>query len=453
MADAYYVRIRGRVSGPFSTEKLMQLAQRGQLSRTHEVSEDSANWFSAGQLEQLFAKRAGTAKITPASMPQAAESTVTPPPASTSGWFVAIGGSKQGPFTENQLHSLIAAGNIDSMTLVWTEGYADWLPAATVPGLFSGHNGRQSHADEQLKWSELLPVFRLFNDGSWARPWVVCLAIALLFPLLVIEYQGVENVDLVGASVAFSLYFSLLWTAFFHWCIDPGRLGAIRLLGTWLLTATIGVLGVVLVQALALPIFIDGMAIDNEASLLKRVISWTLAVGVIEEAGKLAAVLLLTLRMPGSATPRTYAYLGVVSGLAFGTVEAIIYTYAYATEHAAGSGDSETSYGWLFMALITRWISLPLLHAIWTGIAGYFVGLSRKASQSHWKWILFGLTVVALLHGIYDVGAGDERYSWLALSTATVSLALFIGYLRSEELLVDKIRSHESSRRTQSVAS
>ena len=55
MEDQLYVRIRGRVQGPFDTEKLRALVRRGQLSRMHEVSNDGNDWKQASEYSELFA--------------------------------------------------------------------------------------------------------------------------------------------------------------------------------------------------------------------------------------------------------------------------------------------------------------------------------------------------------------------------------------------------------------
>jgi hypothetical protein len=54
MDNQYYIRIRGRVLGPYDMEKLQALVRRGQLSRIHEISGDGVNWLPAPTLPGLF---------------------------------------------------------------------------------------------------------------------------------------------------------------------------------------------------------------------------------------------------------------------------------------------------------------------------------------------------------------------------------------------------------------
>lgn len=43
-------------------------------------------------------------------------------------WYYAQGDQRQGPISEQELDTLIAAGTVTDNTLVWREGMADWLP-------------------------------------------------------------------------------------------------------------------------------------------------------------------------------------------------------------------------------------------------------------------------------------------------------------------------------------
>ena len=55
MADeAFYVRVRGKISGPFDIPTLQKLVRRGELSRIHEISRDRTAWSTAGEFEDLF---------------------------------------------------------------------------------------------------------------------------------------------------------------------------------------------------------------------------------------------------------------------------------------------------------------------------------------------------------------------------------------------------------------
>ncbi len=50
-------------------------------------------------------------------------------------WHCFVGGQQYGPLGEDVLRSWIAEGRVRPTDLVWSEGMAQWAPAASVPGL------------------------------------------------------------------------------------------------------------------------------------------------------------------------------------------------------------------------------------------------------------------------------------------------------------------------------
>jgi hypothetical protein len=53
-------------------------------------------------------------------------------------WYTAIGGRQEGPFSDERLRQLIAAGTVRADSLVWCDGMSNWAKAAEIPGLMSG---------------------------------------------------------------------------------------------------------------------------------------------------------------------------------------------------------------------------------------------------------------------------------------------------------------------------
>jgi membrane protease subunit (stomatin/prohibitin family) len=67
--------------------------------------------------------------------PPGAAAAPPPPPALL--FHISQGGQSQGPFTLNQLSEAVAHGRLNAATLVWSAGFASWLPAGQVPALQS----------------------------------------------------------------------------------------------------------------------------------------------------------------------------------------------------------------------------------------------------------------------------------------------------------------------------
>lgn len=50
-------------------------------------------------------------------------------------WYVAVNGQQQGPFSQVQVQQGIQSGVYKSETMVWRQGFQDWLPVSSVPEL------------------------------------------------------------------------------------------------------------------------------------------------------------------------------------------------------------------------------------------------------------------------------------------------------------------------------
>ncbi|MCW5200020.1 TIGR00266 family protein [Desulfobulbus sp. F1] len=61
-------------------------------------------------------------------------------------WYVGVNGQTVGPFSQDQLLAGLRSGQYNSVTMVWREGFSDWLPIAQVAELAnpSAAAGRQA---------------------------------------------------------------------------------------------------------------------------------------------------------------------------------------------------------------------------------------------------------------------------------------------------------------------
>jgi uncharacterized RDD family membrane protein YckC len=150
----YYIRVRGRVQGPFDLDQLKKLRQRGQFSRAHEVSTDQASWQSASILDAVFAapKRAAPAKVEPAIEEYsevAATGEAVPKPLTSSSptkptWHYTVGEEQYGPVTLLELRKLVAGGEVMETDLVWKEGMPDWTAVIDLDELNPSRSGPSS---------------------------------------------------------------------------------------------------------------------------------------------------------------------------------------------------------------------------------------------------------------------------------------------------------------------
>lgn len=59
----------------------------------------------------------------------------TPPPISTSSYFLAVDGKATGPFTIQELSKMIGSGKFSTVSFVWKQGMTEWAMAKSIPEL------------------------------------------------------------------------------------------------------------------------------------------------------------------------------------------------------------------------------------------------------------------------------------------------------------------------------
>lgn len=84
-----------------------------------------------------MAQRLNNAFAQPAQsgIPQATSAPTPPPLPSAATYFVALNGQQTGPFVMDELQRQVQSGQLTRATLVWTQGMAQWAPAAEVAEL------------------------------------------------------------------------------------------------------------------------------------------------------------------------------------------------------------------------------------------------------------------------------------------------------------------------------
>jgi hypothetical protein len=140
---SYYIRIRGRVLGPYSLKQLNTLRVRGQFSQTNEISLDGQLWESAATLDSLFGaatrtrKKAGAAADS-TELRMRSEDPASPRSSGSSelaAWHYSAGEKQLGPVPLAELKQLLVDGRLSMDDLVWKDGMPEWLPASELAEL------------------------------------------------------------------------------------------------------------------------------------------------------------------------------------------------------------------------------------------------------------------------------------------------------------------------------
>jgi hypothetical protein len=138
----WYIRARGRITGPFSVKQLEALRKRGQLARFHELSEDRQSWSSAALLPGLFPEppmpggQAASAIGVDANN-EAYEinldQQIDELAPDQEQWFYMRDGATVGPVSLLALQEMASRSEIRPDCFVWKEGMPTWVNCRQVP--------------------------------------------------------------------------------------------------------------------------------------------------------------------------------------------------------------------------------------------------------------------------------------------------------------------------------
>jgi RsiW-degrading membrane proteinase PrsW (M82 family) len=154
-----------------------------------------------------------------------------------------------------------------------------------------------------------------------------------------------------------------------------------------------------------------------------RWLGYFLAVGIPEELCKALALLVIWKKAEPYA-PQTMLFYGLMAGLGFGVYEGVDYQLGRNVRFSDTIGE-------YYLLNVLRLTSLPFLHAIWSGIAGYFLGFALLHTKRRRGLFIVAIGLPALLHGTYD--AANSAIIQLGIALFSV-IALNLYLAKSVEL-------------------
>lgn len=251
--------------------------------------------------------------------------------------------------------------------------------------------------------------------------------IILIVALTVIPIAGLTVFP--GGELAFwtiGLYFSLVWALIFGSLLAPPnsnwRLELIAYFGTAGIAVPLLYAALALnLQALRTPFLTDQVSISS-------ILAYISFVGIPEELTK-ALVLFAIWRWAPLPGLRTFILYGLLSGLGFGISEGIHYQRGINLTDAEKASD----YAGYYFLNVLRLTTLPLLHAVWTGIAAFLIWFAARVPPLRAGFIVLAILVPAIYHGTYD--AVDDTLPWVGLLIMTVSIVCLAIYTASAEQL------------------
>jgi Domain of unknown function (DUF4190)/GYF domain 2 len=207
MDEHFYIRIKGRVQGPFTAGELRERAGRQQFSRLYEISTDGDTWSRATSRPDLF-PAAALPELSPEPLivevepeelepePEPARS-IDPEPAETQPfnlWFYTQNSQEFGPTDFEHLANLVRSGQVGTQEFAWTDGMNDWATISEIPGLAtlmrSGASAQRSPTASPAESSR--------GDHAAVAPTTSSLAVASL----VLGLLGWNLLFMVGSILA-----------------------------------------------------------------------------------------------------------------------------------------------------------------------------------------------------------------------------------------------------------
>jgi RsiW-degrading membrane proteinase PrsW (M82 family) len=129
-------------------------------------------------------------------------------------------------------------------------------------------------------------------------------------------------------------------------------------------------------------------------------------------------------------------FLGTIAGLTFGIAEQAFYTSndIIGINQAQSNNEAVNA----VLAFAERIFVDGFQHAVWAGIAGFFIGMALNYPRRRIPLIVLGVTIAAVLHALNDFLAADSV--WLVIIVQAASLLLFLGYTMSEASIEQQVR-------------
>jgi len=130
----------------------------------------------------------------------------------------------------------------------------------------------------------------------------------------------------------------------------------------------------------------------NYDSILKTIIAATLIPASVEEYLKYSIVKHRFLRKSDFDEPTDVILYCIIAGLGFAAIENILVVFQ----------NPFPSFGESFTIIGFRFLGATLLHALASGIAGYWLALSLLNTEKRKRLILTGLTLAIIFHSCYN---------------------------------------------------
>lgn len=272
--------------------------------------------------------------------------------------------------------------------------------------------------------TELIIPKNSFVNKQWLSDKKLLLAIIGLFPSLLMTIP----LDDWGVFYTIALYFSCIWGLFFFYLFKTPQVSVRTTIAVFFITQ----LFVFIVwDIIGVPRFNPFYKLIDVGFPL-NLFGYTLGVGMTEELAKAIPLLIIYKKAKRPLLPQTLVYYGLMSGIAFGVFEGVQYQMEV---------NIQLDYTGAFFMNIARLTSLPFLHAIWCGIAGYFIAFVHLYPKYRISLYFLALSLPSILHGCYDTFCDSTLGMMIALPITFLGVILLMTYLKQGVNYQSKLRN------------
>ncbi|MBR4902566.1 MAG: PrsW family intramembrane metalloprotease [Victivallales bacterium] len=252
----------------------------------------------------------------------------------------------------------------------------------------------------------------------------IYMCIVGLIPLILILIGTEMELPIKFIYIGYAAYFTLLWSMFFWSILNTENVQVKQCLKCFFITFFISMTLLLFCHSIGLFSFANNAIKSNLAII--RIIGFFFIAGLPEEICKALSVYWLLSKRGIFFHAEAIVFYGIFSGLAFGIKEGLGYQQGF----NKSLGDSDYIY---FLNLL-RLTSLPFLHALWCGIASYFLAFAAQYPMYRHCFTIIAILLPAILHAIYDGGG-----SFLGIITSVITVFLFLFYYKNIKTLDDKL--------------
>lgn len=195
--ERFYVRFKGRVLGPLTREKTLELTKRGQITKQHELSPDGVTWKQAHEFPGFFTSEHAVANQ---SAVQEKLKEATAPETPTEEWHAHFNNTNQGPVDSIGMKNWIALGMVNKETMVWRPGMSEWQTAELIrPEWFGVSNAGKSVSQQPQTHSDSL------DSGAGSRGDLSTTLVRMRASVLFLAITGVVigTVWMIGSIASF----------------------------------------------------------------------------------------------------------------------------------------------------------------------------------------------------------------------------------------------------------